>query len=190
MGEATARQVFESLEATPWLVTADLGGRQQGLLATFVAQASIVPDRPRVMVGLAKQHATWSAVEHAGRFGLHVPRADQAALCWTFGLWSGRERDKFAGLDWSATPGGVPRIADVAAFLECRVEARLDTGDRTIYLAEVATVWAETPIRPMTVKALFASADPATLERAGTLYARDSEVDRAAIDAWRATRGG
>ena len=29
-------------------------------------------------------------------------------------------------------------LTDAPAFLDCRVEARWDTGDRTVYLAEVA----------------------------------------------------
>ena len=44
-------------------------------LATFVGQASLVPELPRVLVGLARQHHTWGLVEDSGAFALHLDAA-------------------------------------------------------------------------------------------------------------------
>ena len=56
---------------------------------------------------------------------------------WRFGLRSGRDADKLAGLSMTTATTGSPILTDALGWLDCRVEARLDTGDRTVYLAEV-----------------------------------------------------
>ncbi len=58
-------------------------------------------------------------------------------LVWRFGLQSGWDTDKFHGLRTQLTPGRCPSIPQALAWLECRVEAKMDTGDRTLYLAAV-----------------------------------------------------
>ena len=48
-----AAALFGRTDRELWLVTASAGGGRGGLIATFVSQASIGPDLPRVVVGLA-----------------------------------------------------------------------------------------------------------------------------------------
>ena len=66
MDLTAASTLFAWLGRELWLVTAQAGGRRGGLIATFVNQASIVPEMPRVLVGLARQHHTWELVEASG----------------------------------------------------------------------------------------------------------------------------
>jgi flavin reductase (DIM6/NTAB) family NADH-FMN oxidoreductase RutF len=134
---AAIANVFAQLDRELWLVTAAAGNRRGGLIATFVNQASIVPEMPRVVVGLAHQHHTWGLVEAAGAFALHLLAEDQLDRVWRFGLESGRDGDKLAGLPLRVGVTGAPLLTDAPAFLECRVEARWDSGDRTLYLAGV-----------------------------------------------------
>src|SRR5436190_14102635 len=100
MHAATASALFAQVDRQLWLVTAAAGGRRGGLIATFVSEASIVPDLPRVLVGLARQHHTWELVEAGGAFALHLLSAEQLDLVYRFGLTSGRGADKLAGLPW------------------------------------------------------------------------------------------
>src|SRR5215831_15768169 len=95
---AAIANVFAQLDRELWLLTAAAGDRRGGLIATFVSQASIVPEMPRVLVGLARQHHTWGLVEAAGAFALHLLAEDQLDRVWRFGLESGRDGDKLAGL--------------------------------------------------------------------------------------------
>src|SRR4051812_23946899 len=132
-----ADALFRRLDRELWLVTARAGERRGGLIATFISQASIVPGLPRIILGLAKQHHTWGLVEAGGAFALHLIGEEQLDWVWRFGLQSGREHDKLGGLETRAGASGAPILADAPGWLDCRVEARLDTGDRTVYLAEV-----------------------------------------------------
>ena len=188
--DAAHSTLFARLDRELWLVTAQAGGRRGGLIATFVSEASIVPDLPRVLVGLARQHHTWGLVEASGAFALHLLGEDRLDWVWRFGLHSGRSADKFDGLEARAATTGSPVLGGAAGWLDCRVEARLDTGDRTIYLAEVVQSEMAHFTQPLTLKRLMQLAPADRLRELKHQRALDAEADAAAIRAWRAARGG
>jgi flavin reductase (DIM6/NTAB) family NADH-FMN oxidoreductase RutF len=180
-----ASRLFRELDRELWLVTAQAGPRHGGLIATFVCQASIVPDLPRVLVGLAKSHFTWELVEQSSAFGLHLLGEEHLDWVWRFGLPSGRDGDKLDGLSVRTGASGAPLLVETRGWLDCRVETRLDTGDRTVYLAEVLDAKAPDP-RPILTLSRMIERAPA--ERRGELQEqllRDGAVDAAAIMAWR-----
>ncbi len=185
MDTTAVSALFAQLDRELWLLTAAANGRRGGLIATFVNQASIVPELPRLVVGLAKQHHTSALVEASGAFAAHLLAEEHLDWVWRFGLHSGRDSDKFDGL--TVTPGvtASPVLPGAVGWLECRVEARLDTGDRTLYLAEVVDARLPRPDPPLTVKRMLQLAPAEELQRLKELMARDSAVDAAAIRAWR-----
>jgi len=182
---ATAAALFARTDRELWLLTAAAGGRRGGLIATFVSQASIVPDLPRVVVGLAKQHHTWQLVEASGAFALHLLSEEHLHWVWRFGLQSGRDFDKLASLPVRTGETGSPILIDTLGWLDCRVEARLDTGDRTVYLAEVVRAELLRDEPPLTTRRVLEVAPPARLRELKDQMARDIGIDGAAIRAWR-----
>jgi flavin reductase (DIM6/NTAB) family NADH-FMN oxidoreductase RutF len=188
MDSSASISLFAQLDRELWLLTAAAGGRRGGLIATFVSQASLVPELPRVLVGLAKQHHTWELVEGSGAFALHLLDEPHLDWVWRFGLRSGRDGYKLDGLAVQIGTTGSPLLAEAPGWLDCRVEARLDTGDRTVYLAEVVDARLSRPGQPLTVKRLLQLAPPEELRELKEQVARDSAVDAAAIRAWREQR--
>jgi flavin reductase (DIM6/NTAB) family NADH-FMN oxidoreductase RutF len=181
-----ASRLFQGLDRELWLVTAQAGPRRGGLIATFVGQASLVPELPRVLVGLARQHHTRELVEQSAAFGLHLLGEEHLDWVWRFGLRSGRDVDKLDGLATRPGPSGAPRLVGARGWLDCRVEARLDTGDRTVYLAEVLDAQLAADSRPILMRSRMIELAPA--ERRGELreqMLRDCLVDAAAIRRWR-----
>jgi hypothetical protein len=83
---------------------------------------------------------------------------------------------------------GSPLLAGALGWLDCRVEARLDTGDRTVYLAEVLQGQVTRPGPPLTVHGMLRRAPPERLQELREQMARDTAVDAAAVRAWRAAR--
>ena len=77
---------------------------------------------------------------------------------------------------------------DALGWLDCRVEASLDTGDRTIYLAEVMDGRYRATVPPLTIRRLLRIAPPDKLQALKALLARDSGVDGPAVRAWRERR--
>jgi flavin reductase (DIM6/NTAB) family NADH-FMN oxidoreductase RutF len=108
---------------------------------------------------------------------------------WRFGLNSGRVGDKFVGLTTHTGPGGCPVLADAVGWLECRVETKLDIGDRTLYLAEVHDGKVTNFMPPLTLKRLIELAPPEKLATLKRLRHYDSNHDTEAILAWRAQNG-
>jgi flavin reductase (DIM6/NTAB) family NADH-FMN oxidoreductase RutF len=192
-----AAAVFEQTDREIWIVTACAGERRGGLVATFVNRASIVPEMPRVTVGLAKQHYTSTLVDQSGAFALHLIAEARLDWVWLFGLQSGYDLDKLSGLTWSTGSTGSPLLHGALSWLDCRVEARLDTGDRTLYLAEIveaqllanlpqsSVVEPSRPQSPLTLGALLRQAPPEKLHELKAKMTRDIAIDEAAIKKWR-----
>ena len=180
-----ATALIESLDRELWLVTAQAGDRRGGLIATFVSPASIVADAPRMLVGLAKQHFTWELVEKSGTFALHLLGPQHLDWVLRFGLSTGRNGDKFAGLDVHAGKTGSPLLESALGWLDCRVAARMDTGDRTVYLGEAVDGRMTQTGPPLTVNQLLQSSSPGLRTELKRQRDHDGRIDAEAIRLWR-----
>ena len=191
LNEYLGSAVFALTDRELWVVTAQANSRQGGLIATFVSRASIVPTLPRVMVSIAKQHCTWELVEESGAFALHLICEQHVDWVWRFGLQCGRDADKLEGLSKTYGPTGSPLLTDALASLDCCVEARLDCGDRTVYLAEIVTEAVLREGKPLTFTRLLEIAPADERRHLAEHMERDAEIDAQKIQAWRRkTRGG
>jgi flavin reductase (DIM6/NTAB) family NADH-FMN oxidoreductase RutF len=183
----TVASLFARTDRELWLVTAAAGGRRGGLIATFVSQASIVPALPRVLVGIARQHQTWQLIEASGAFALHLFGEEHLDWVWRFGLRSGRDIDKLDGLPAVVGATGSPILSDALGWLDCRVESRMDTGDRTVYLAAVLRGEVTREGRALTAQRMIQLAPPERLRELKEQMTRDIDIDGAAIRTWRST---
>ena len=95
---SNADAIFRQVTREIWIVTAADGQRRGGLVATWVAQASLDPTTPVVMIAIAQNHYTRELIDASGTFALHMITADQISLAWQFAIGSGRDRDKLSGL--------------------------------------------------------------------------------------------
>jgi flavin reductase (DIM6/NTAB) family NADH-FMN oxidoreductase RutF len=139
MDPAIARidSVLKLVDREVWLVTSASNDRLGGLVATWVSSASIDPERPVVLIGLAPNHFTAELVGASGRFALHLLCERQIDLVWRFALASGRDTNKFNGLAIRFDADDAPILSDCLAWLDCRVIARYDAGDRLFFWADV-----------------------------------------------------
>jgi flavin reductase (DIM6/NTAB) family NADH-FMN oxidoreductase RutF len=176
------------LDRELWLITARDGDQISGLIATFISRVSLVPALPRVTVALAKHHFTHELIEKAGAFCMHLVAEDQIDLVWRFGIQSGREVDKLHRIGTSTGVTGSPILSGATAWLDCRVESRMDTGDRTVYLAEVVDAKLTSAAKPLTFKRLLELAPANRLQQMKQALVPDIELDRAAIVNWRRQR--
>lgn len=177
--------VESRLDRELWVVTSTDGTRFGGLIATFVSTASIVPGMPRVLVGIARHHRTWELIETSGAFALHLFGEQHLDWVVRFGLQSGRETDKFAGMVHRPGRSGSPILDGALAWLDCRVETKMETGDRTVYLAEVVGASLIQAGPCLTAKRMFALVSDEVRARLSEDRKRHAEVDARAIAAWR-----
>lgn len=119
-------------------------GRVNGQIAVAGVSGSILPEAPRVVVELWKANYTHDLVFASRVFALHLlPAApDDAverslALIRALGFRSGRDADKLGSVSWNPGATGSPILADALSYVEARVVGTLDSGDMTVFLAEV-----------------------------------------------------
>ena len=180
-------KVYAQLDPPLWLVTAADAGRRGGFIATTVTYASIVDAMPRQLITVNKRHNTYPMIEASGALAMHLIDETQLDLVWRFGLQSGRDVDKFAGVQFRTGATGSPLLPEALAWLDCRVEARMDSGDRTIYLAAVVDGRLERTGPPLTNRRFFAIAPPEKRTIMDEQYEHDARLDAMAIQQWRDT---
>jgi flavin reductase (DIM6/NTAB) family NADH-FMN oxidoreductase RutF len=103
----------------------------------------------------------------------------QEQLVPLFGVHSGRDRDKLAGLELSRTQSGLPVLSGTCGWVECRILERIDSGDRMIYLADAVEQALDPDRRPLTKRAAFAALPDhqrRALERKGLQEARRDQA--------------
>jgi flavin reductase (DIM6/NTAB) family NADH-FMN oxidoreductase RutF len=173
------------LDPVLWVVTARFGDEQSGMIATFVQKASLVPDLPRMLAVIAKHHYTWELIENSRSFSLHLFGATQFEWIDRFGLHSGRMSDKFSDLQTTRDKTGSPLLENAILWMECRVEESLDTGDRTVYLAEVVNVGTGADDKPLRLRRMLELLSEHQRNELQRKTANDITLDSAAISAWR-----
>jgi flavin reductase (DIM6/NTAB) family NADH-FMN oxidoreductase RutF len=190
MDVAQIQKVYAQLSPPLWLVTAAHGDRRGGFIATTVAQASIVGAIPRQLITVNKRHNTHALIEASGAFAMHLIDETQIDLVWRFGLQSGRDVDKFAGLVFRTGATGSPLLPKALAWFDCRLESRMDSGDRTIYLAAVVDGRLERTDAPLTSRRFFDLAPPDKQRIMDEQYERDAHLDAQSIQQWRNATSG
>jgi flavin reductase (DIM6/NTAB) family NADH-FMN oxidoreductase RutF len=185
MNAAQISKVYAQLDPPLWLVTAADGGRRGGLIATTVTQASIVSEMPRQLITIDKRHNTHALIEGSGAFAMHLIDETQLDLVWRFGLQSGRDVDKLAGLQFRTGVTGSPLLPEALAWFDCQVETRMDSGDRTVYLAAVVDGRLERTDPPLTIRRFFDMAPPDKQKIMNEQYDQDARLDAASIQQWR-----
>jgi 3-hydroxy-9,10-secoandrosta-1,3,5(10)-triene-9,17-dione monooxygenase reductase component len=111
--------------------------RLDGVPVGFTCQAfsALSLDPPLVLICPGKSSSSWPKIEASGHFCINVLGEGQEELGRVFAT-SGA--DKFEGIGW--TPGsatGAPKLADVLAWIECRIDSVQDGGDHSIVIGRV-----------------------------------------------------
>ncbi len=130
-------------------VTARWGGRVNAQIAVAIGGASIVPERPRVVVQLYKTNLTHEMVANSRALAFNFLAKDQLDLIREFGFVSGRDQDKLKGKAYRLGITGSPILDGCFAYLDCRVVNAMDGGDMTCFLAEVLDGDARSDIEPL-----------------------------------------
>ena len=118
-------------------------------ISVSVFGASIVPERPRVLISLSKSNYTHDLVAAEGTFAVTVLAGEQLPLLDRLGLRSGRDGDKLAGLEVVLTAAGDPYFPSGAGYLACEVLEAFDVGDATAFLSAVRARETFSGARPM-----------------------------------------
>lgn len=89
---------------------------------------------------------SWRRIGETGRFCVNVLSSRQEPLCRTF---ASRTPDKYAGVDYRLSPGGLPIFDGAIAWIECGIHAVHEAGDHLIVLGEVQALDVDQPETPL-----------------------------------------
>ena len=118
-------------------VTSRWEGQVNAQICMAISNASIVPQRPRVLVQIYKGNYSHHLIYRSGAFALNFLSQHQLDLLREFGFYSGRDKDKLASIAYDTGVTGSPLLKNCWGYLDCRVVNAMDGGDLTCFLADV-----------------------------------------------------
>ena len=118
-------------------VTSQWEGQVNAQICMAISNASIVPQRPRVLVQIYKGNYSHHLIYGSGAFALNFLGKHQLDLLREFGFYSGRDKDKLASIAYDTGVTGSPLLRNSWGYLDCRVVNAMDGGDLTCFLADV-----------------------------------------------------
>lgn len=119
-----------------YVVTAKQGDRIAGMTVNFITQCSFTP--PMIVVAMEQDSTTRLLVEECGGFAVNFLEDGQRELAGQLGKRTATNPDKFNAIGWAAgNNSGAPILDEALAWLECRVQSTIVSGDHVVYLGEV-----------------------------------------------------
>lgn len=133
-----------------YIISAKNGERFNGQTANTVFQISSEP--PTVAVSINKQNLTHEFIQAGQSFTVSILAKDAPLdLIGRFGFKSGRDLDKFAGLEYKLSPAGIPYLTkNTLAYLEARVIQATDVKTHTMFIGELTDAALISEGEPMT----------------------------------------
>ncbi len=163
---------------SPLCAVGSHGEQPNAQICVSVFGASIVPERPRLLVGLWKENLTHDLVAASGTVAVTLLARDQAALLDPLGLRSGRDGDKLAGLEHRLSEAGDPYFPGGTGWLAGEVIDAFDWGDATGYLVGVRSRERLSALEPLTWAEARGALPASFLQRWDEKSRRDHEAAR------------
>lgn len=117
-----------------YIITAKKGELTSAMLASWVSQASFKPIG--VTIAVAKDRAIEALMQVGDHFVLNVLEENNYShLMRHFLKRFAPGADRFAGVKTQPSRLGIPILTEALAYLECRVESRMDANDHWIVYA-------------------------------------------------------
>jgi len=131
----------EILKTIPYgfYITGVVGGdgEANGFTTCWVSQVSFEPQQ--VVVAVRRDQHTHELMEQGGVFSLNFLDTEQEDLARRFTQPLEPGDGTVGGSVYTTGETGAPLFEETFAHLECRVVGKMEAGDHTVYLGEVAS---------------------------------------------------
>ncbi len=137
MEEQTRSEILKTIPYG-FYITGVVGsdGEANGFTTCWVSQVSFEPQQ--VIVAVQKGQRTHDLIEQGGVFSLNFLDTGQEELARRFTEPLENRAGAVGGSPYSTGETGAPLFEEAFAHLECRVVGKMEAGDHTVYLGEVA----------------------------------------------------
>jgi flavin reductase (DIM6/NTAB) family NADH-FMN oxidoreductase RutF len=114
------------------VTTRSADGSPVGLTVNSFTSVSLDP--PLLLWCLGRNSLNFDVFRLAEQQLINVLAADQIDIAQRFAT---RGADRFAGVPWSPTDTGLPRLDGCSAWIECGVRSRYEEGDHLILVCRI-----------------------------------------------------
>jgi len=119
------------------LVASNGAGQKTGMLTSWVQQASFEPPQVTVAINQSRYLNDWLTTNSAVTLN-QVPKGD-STLFKHFGKGFEPDEEAFEGVPNEVGNNGLPILRNAMTSMEGRVVSKMEAGDHTIVLLEIAT---------------------------------------------------
>lgn len=142
------------------------GERANGCIINTCMQVANNP--ARVAISVLNKNLTCEMIKESGFFALSI--LDDSCIFDTikyFGMQSGREVDKFSGIDMPFDCNDIPYLAwSTCAVISARVVDSIDLGSHTMFIAEITDLKKLNDNKPLTYSYYHENIKPKPQEKA------------------------
>ncbi|RYD04159.1 hypothetical protein N752_16405 [Desulforamulus aquiferis] len=128
-------KALRSISYGLFIISSVKDGKINGQAANTVFQ--ITSDPVTLAIGINKNNLTHEYINSSKVFSVGVLNTEGLFLVRNFGFRSGRDADKFDGIEYETAETGAPLLKDSLASFECKVVGSMDLGTHTLFIGEV-----------------------------------------------------
>ena len=128
-------KIFRDLSYGVYITTTLDGQRPTGCITNSVMQITSSP--ATLAVSVNHDNFTNGCIAKTGKFTVSIlPENTDPVLIGAFGFQSGKDKDKFAGVDYELAEG-IPVVKASMGYMVCKVISTMETSTHTVFLGEV-----------------------------------------------------
>ena len=128
-------KIFRKMSYGVYVVGTMDGERPTGCVANSIMQITSSP--ATIAASINHDNYTNSCIEKCGYFSFSILAENSPAdLIGTFGFQSGKDVNKFDGVDYELAQG-VPVLKNTCGYVVCKVINKMETATHTVFLGEV-----------------------------------------------------
>jgi flavin reductase (DIM6/NTAB) family NADH-FMN oxidoreductase RutF len=146
MDQLDRHEAFELASPFPYVIAVTLDKRERPNLIGLSWWTFTSWDPLMIAISVGRRRYSHECLEHHKEFALCFPSEEQAKDAWLCGTKSGRDTDKFQLTNFKPLQAiniSVPVIDGVTVAYECKIVNQIETGDHTLYIANVASIYGD-----------------------------------------------
>lgn len=153
-------KALNSISYGLFVLTAADGGKLNGCIINTLSQVTSSP--VCVSVTVNKANLTCEMVKKSGKFNVSVLDVTAGFSVFKhFGFASGRDTDKFSGIEYKLAENGIPYIPEhTCAYISGKVTETIDLGTHIMFIAEVTAAHTLSSDAPITYAYYHANVKP------------------------------
>lgn len=143
MKEIDRNEAFELASPFPYVLAVTLDKRERPNIIGLSWWMYTSWDPLMIAISVGHQKYSHECLTHHGEFTLCFPSEGQEKDAWLCGTKSGKDLDKFQETSFKPVHSNnikPPMIEDATVAYECKVVKQIETGDHTLYIANVVAI--------------------------------------------------